>query len=155
MITVATGSILRGDMVATGTMVVDGRIEGRVVCSRLEIGSNGSIQGDVAARELIVAGQIVGQVHAASVTLNDGAFIEGEIHYASLALASGATMTGKAVRAGAGYVPVELSELEGEVSANDAVLDEMEAETRRDIAQRAQDDYPRYQQLRDRLVASR
>lgn len=155
MITVATGTILRGELVATGTMRIDGRVEGRIVCSRLEVGVDGYVHGNVAARELLVAGQIVGHISAAAVTLEDGAFIEGEIYYASLALASGATMTGKAVRAGADYVPPELAELEGEIFANDAVLDTMENEARNEMARQAQAAYPEYEKFRSGLVALR
>lgn len=155
MISIAAGTVMRGDVVITGEVRLDGRFEGRLVCSRLEVGSDGYLNGTVATRELLVSGQIVGDVAARAVTLEDGAFIEGDVHYASIVLDAGATMTGNAVRAPANYVPPELSLLEDVVREAGTQLDRMEDAAREEMAKRAQAAYPEYQRARNALTALR
>ncbi len=146
---------MRGKLVASGAVRLDGRFDGHIICARLEIGSDGYVHGRVSARELVVAGQVVGHVEATSVALEDGAFVEGDIRYASLMLDHGATMTGKAIRLDPSFTPDDLALLEADLSAADAQLDEMEGKARLTMAQRAEADYPAYEQARRKLVPVR
>lgn len=155
MITVTTGTVMRGKLVASGAVRLDGRFEGHIVCARLEIGSDGYVHGRVCARELVVAGQIVGQVEATSVALEDGAFIEGDVRYASLMLDHGATMTGKAIRLDPSYTPDDLALLEADLSAADAQLDAMEDQALRSMAAQAEAEYPAYERVRRKLAPAR
>lgn len=155
MITVATGTVMRGKLVASGTVRLNGRFDGHLVCARLEIGSDGYVHGRVSARELVVAGQVVGNVEATSVTLEDGAFIEGDVRYAKLALDHGATMTGKAIRLEPTFTPDDLALLEADLSAADAQLDHMEDQARRAVAAQAEVDYPEYERVRRKLMPAR
>jgi cytoskeletal protein CcmA (bactofilin family) len=155
MITVSTGTVMRGKLVASGAVRLDGRFEGHIVCARLEIGSDGYVNGRVSARELVVAGQIVGHVEATSVALEDGAFIEGDIRYAKLMLDHGATMTGKAIRLDPSFTPDDLALLEADLSAVDAQLDQMEDQARRTMVERAEAAYPVYEQARRKLAPAR
>lgn len=155
MIVISPGSVMRGDLVTSAGIRLDGRFDGRLVCSRLEISSDGYLNGTVSALELIVAGQIVGQVEARAVHLEDGAFIEGDIRYASIVLEAGATMTGKAIRLDAGFVPAALRELQTELNAADAQLDHMEHQAREEMAKRAAAEYPAYEKAKRTLVALR
>lgn len=155
MITVSAGTAMRGNLVTAGSVVLDGRFDGRLICSRLEVSSDGYVNGYVSAREIIIAGQIVGRVEARSVTLMDGAFVEGDIRYASIVLEAGATMTGKAVRAEADFSPPDLLALEADLNIVSDQLDEMERVARDAMAERAQVDYPQYERARKTLVAVR
>lgn len=155
MITVSVGTFMRGDLVTASTVQLDGRFDGRLVCSRLEISSDGYLNGDISAREVVIAGQVVGSVEARSVTLEDGAFVEGDVRYVSILLESGATMTGRAVRADPGFTPPELLALESELNIVSVELDEMERSAREDMAARAKAEYPAYERIRRTLVAAR
>ena len=98
MLVVDARSVVRGKLKAAGTMRLDCWLEGDVTCSRLEIGRDGYILGTVTARELIVEGQIVGNVEASVVHLMEGAFVEGDIRHSVISIHSGATLLGRAVR---------------------------------------------------------
>lgn len=155
MITISAGTVMRGNLVTSGSVILDGRFDGRIICAKLEISRDGYVNGTVSAREVIVAGQIVGRVEARSVALMDGAFVEGDIRYASISLESGATMTGKAIRAEANYSPPDLLALEADMDVVTAQLDQMEDAARHAMAERATAEYPAYENVRRTLVAVR
>lgn len=155
MITVLAGTVMRGNLVTSGSVRLDGRFDGRIICAKLEITRDGYVNGTIAAREVVVAGQIVGHVEARSVALMDGAFVEGDVRYASISLESGATMTGKAIRAEADYAPADLLALEADMNVVTAQLDQMEDAALNAMAERATADYPMYEKARKSLVAVR
>jgi cytoskeletal protein CcmA (bactofilin family) len=155
MITISVGTVMRGKLIASGTVQLEGRFEGHLVCDRIEVGSDGYVNGRVSARELVVAGQIVGHVEARAVILEDGAFIEGDIRYGSLTLDQGASMTGKAIRLEPSFTPEDLRLLESDLSAVDAQLDKMENDARLAMAQRAEAAYPAYERARHKFASSR
>jgi cytoskeletal protein CcmA (bactofilin family) len=155
MITISVGTVMRGNLVTSGSVRLDGRFDGRLICSRLEVTSDGYANGYVSARDIVIAGQIVGRVEARSVTLSDGAFVEGDVRYASIVLESGATMTGKAVRAEADFTPPDLLALEADLDVATAQLDDMERTARDAMAERATAEYPQYEKVRRTLVAAR
>lgn len=155
MITISVGTVTRGNLVTSGSVRLDGRFDGRLICSRLEVTSDGYVNGYVSAREVVISGQVVGRLEARSVTLTDGAFVEGDVRYASIALDGGATMTGKAVRAEADFTPPDLLALEADLDIVAAQLDEMERTAREGMAERATAEYPQYEKARRTLVAVR
>lgn len=155
MITVSAGTVIRGDLITTAHVELAGQVDGRIVCSRLDILSDGYVNGSIAARALTVAGQVVGQIEARSVTLEDGAFVEGDVHYVSIVLEHGATLTGETLRLEAGFTPPELAALEADLKAADAQLDDLEQQSRQQLAERAAEAYPAYEEARRVLSASR
>jgi cytoskeletal protein CcmA (bactofilin family) len=140
MLVVDTRGVVRGKLKAAGTMCLDCWLEGDVTCSRLEIGRDGYILGTVTARELIVEGQIVGNVEASVVHLMEGAFVEGDIRHSVISIHAGATLLGRAVRT-RGFAPTELVELEVKAAADPRAL---EGECRAN-AKIAGADWQRYQ----------
>jgi cytoskeletal protein CcmA (bactofilin family) len=126
MIVVDRGTLMRGDLVAAGKVMLDGWLEGQIICSRLEIGIDGYILGNVAAKELFVAGQIVGTVVAEAVHLMKGAFVEGDVHHLTLSVDPAATLIGSAVRGRGLQMPPVLLALEAKALANRANMDRAE-----------------------------
>jgi len=120
MIVVDPDTLMRGDLVAAGRVMFDGWIEGQIICSRLEVGSDGYVLGNVAAKELFVAGQIVGTIVAEAVHLLKGAFVEGDVHHLTLSLDPTATLTGRAIRGRDLQMPPALLALEAKARANRA-----------------------------------
>lgn len=155
MITISAETVMRGNLVTAGSVRLEGRFDGRLICSRLDVTRDGYVNGIVSAREIFIAGQIVGRVEARSVTLADGAFVEGDVRYASIVLEAGATMTGKAVRAEADFSPPELLALEADLNIVASQLDEMEQSARTAMSERATAEYPQYEKARRMLVAMR
>lgn len=112
MMIVDSETPLQGRLVAAGRVRLDQWFEGEIICSELEIGPDGYLHGSVAAREITVAGQIVGPVHGETVKLLAGAFVEGDIRHVSLSIEPGATLTGRSSCFKALQFPAELLSLE-------------------------------------------
>jgi cytoskeletal protein CcmA (bactofilin family) len=112
MLKIATSSVMRGHLVAAGRVELDTWFEGDIVCSRLDIGRDGYVFGNITTRELYVQGQIVGTIHAGVVHLMDGAFVEGDLHHHVLSLHANASLMGTALRTTKMPFPQELLALE-------------------------------------------
>ena len=137
MIVVEAGTLMRGDLVAAGKVKLDGWLEGRIICSRLEIGINGFVLGNVATKELFVAGQIVGAVVAEAVHLLKGAFVEGDVHHLTLSVDPAATLIGSAIRGRSLQMPPELLALEARALANRTNMDRAAREASQVFGERA------------------
>jgi cytoskeletal protein CcmA (bactofilin family) len=117
MLKIDTKGVMRGTFVAAGRVELDTWFEGDILCSRLDIGRDGYVLGNITTRELYVEGQIVGTVHAGIVHLMDGAFIEGDVHHHVLSLHANASLMGAALRSTKMPFPQELLALEARAGA--------------------------------------
>jgi len=90
---------IKGELTGSEELVVDGEVEGTIDLgeSRLTIASQGRVQADVRAKEIIVEGQLRGTAHAgdrlhiaksgnvsgdlvaARISIEDGAYFKGSI----------------------------------------------------------------------------
>ena len=140
MLVVETQGVIRGKLMAAGRLRLNCWLEGDIVCSRLEIGRDGYVLGNVTARELYIEGQVVGAIEASVVHLMDGAFVEGDIRHSVISIHPSASLLGSAVRS-RGFAPTELIALEARTSAD---RNEVEQECRAN-ARVAGVDWLRYQ----------
>jgi cytoskeletal protein CcmA (bactofilin family) len=87
---------VRGDIDTDGTIRVDGRIEGRTHrAGTIIVGAGGSVAGDIDAREIIVAGDIQGNVIARGrIEIEAGAVVRGEIRANAMSLHEGGAVDG-------------------------------------------------------------
>src|SRR5204862_2088585 len=78
-------------------LVVRGRIEGKVQLSQtLTVDDGGIVQADVDVRALVVAGVVVGTIHASeSVRLTSKARVVGDINSPKLIVDAGASYRGR------------------------------------------------------------
>jgi cytoskeletal protein CcmA (bactofilin family) len=101
---------VRGDLATTGTIRVDGRLEGSIVRSDIVvIGAKASVIGNIVAREVVVAGSVEGNITAESrVELDSAAIVIGDIIAGSILTHEGAQIRGKVViRTGDGVLSTE------------------------------------------------
>lgn len=118
MLNIDTATIMRGNLVAAGRITLNSWFEGDILCSRLDVGPDGYIKGNVITRELSIDGQIVGDIHAGIVHLNAGAFVEGDVHHHIMSLHPSATLVGQALRSTRLPFPAELLALEAKAGVN-------------------------------------
>jgi cytoskeletal protein CcmA (bactofilin family) len=83
-----------GDIVATGEMQIDGRVDGDVKCGRLTVGETGTIKGMVHAEQALVRGRIEGHIEAGAVTLAHTAKVKGDVVHETLTIEPGADIEG-------------------------------------------------------------
>ena len=112
--TVSKGLFIRGEITGNESLFIDGRTEGTINLpgNRVTVGRNGQVSASISAREIVVLGKVrgnvtatdrvdirvegslTGDVTAARISIEDGAFFKGAIELRkpeSKPVASGAT----------------------------------------------------------------
>ena len=97
--TISKGLFLKGEITGTESLFIDGKIEGSVNLpgNRVTVGRNGQVTSSIAAREIVILGKVrgnisasdrvdiraegalTGDVTAARISIEDGAFFKGGI----------------------------------------------------------------------------
>src|SRR5437867_5725305 len=78
---IGTGSSLRGTLMVSGTLRIDGEFEGDILnCDRLEIGEHGLMRSDIEVKEAMIRGRVIGNVRAlGALEMKNGARVEGDV----------------------------------------------------------------------------
>ncbi|MBB4725326.1 bactofilin family protein [Xanthomonas euvesicatoria] len=106
--------VIRGDLMFSGGLYVEGRILGKVIAedgasATLTVAEQGSIEGEVRAPVVIINGQLTGDVHAAErVELAANARVQGNVHYQVVEMSAGAQLTGRLIHAATAGATAEL-----------------------------------------------
>jgi cytoskeletal protein CcmA (bactofilin family) len=90
--------VIRGEVKGSEDLIVDGRVEGTVNLSesRLTIGPNANVAADLSAKDVLILGQVKGNVVASGrVELRAGCVVEGDIRALRLAVEDNAVFRGK------------------------------------------------------------
>lgn len=94
---------IRGDLIFTGGLHVDGKITGNVIAedgsdSMLILSDHGCIEGEVRVPYVVLNGEIIGDVYAAErVELSSHAQVNGNVYYNLLEMAMGSEVNGSLV----------------------------------------------------------
>ena len=89
---------IRGEVKGSEDLMVDGHVEGTItlVDSRLTIGPNAHVSANISAKDVILLGQLSGNVTATGkVELRDGCDLVGDISAARLSIEESAVFRGK------------------------------------------------------------
>jgi cytoskeletal protein CcmA (bactofilin family) len=89
---------IRGEVTGSEDLIVDGRVEGTVSLSesRLTVGPNANVAADLSAKDILVMGQVQGNLVASGrVELRAGCHVEGDIRALRLAVEDNALFRGK------------------------------------------------------------
>ena len=90
--------VVRGEMTAQEDVLIAGRIEGsiRIEGHRVTVAPGAQVIADIHAREVVVAGKVLGQVSASErVDVRETADMEGDVVTSSLKMADGAAFRGR------------------------------------------------------------
>src|ERR1700722_6699296 len=90
--------VICGEVKGSEDLIVDGRVEGTVNLSesRLTIGPNASVAADLTAKDVLIMGQVQGNVIASGrVELRSGCSMSGDIRALRLAIEDNAVFRGK------------------------------------------------------------
>jgi cytoskeletal protein CcmA (bactofilin family) len=90
----AGGTNVTGNIDCDGDILIDGTLRGAVRTSRLTVGTDGVIEGEISADEVTVRGSVKGPIHARHIHLESGAVVEGDLTTATIAIDTGARLTG-------------------------------------------------------------
>jgi cytoskeletal protein CcmA (bactofilin family) len=90
--------VICGEVKGREDLIVDGRVEGTVSLleSRLTIGPNANVAADLSAKDILIMGQVQGNLVASGrVELRSGCLVEGNISALRLAVEDNAVFRGK------------------------------------------------------------
>lgn len=117
---------IRGDLSAEGAFRIDGTIEGTVASrSEVVIGETGVVRGDVVGTDVVVAGQILGNVRCTGhLEILAKGKVEGDISAQSVRIETGGVFRGTSFMGSASEKVQELdAETEAEVTTSASDLD--------------------------------
>jgi cytoskeletal protein CcmA (bactofilin family) len=97
--TISKGLVIKGEITGTESLFIDGKVEGSISLpgNRVTVGRNGQVSASIAAREIVILGKVrgnvaasdrvdiraegalTGDVAAARISIEDGAFFKGGI----------------------------------------------------------------------------
>lgn len=95
-----------GDIISTGIIHIDGRVEGDISCEELVIGLKGMVIGSVNANNLHLYGQLQGKAVVDKLFVAKTAKLLGDATHNQIAIEPGAYIDGHCIRAGA-PIPAE------------------------------------------------
>lgn len=112
---VGVGSCLRGTLMVSGTLRIDGEFEGDILnCDRLEIGEHGVMRADVEVKDALIKGRAHGNIRAlGTIEMRSGARVEGDVAAVSVAMEPGVHFTGRCTMLDTGFESVELGTAPG------------------------------------------
>jgi cytoskeletal protein CcmA (bactofilin family) len=102
---IGSGLKIRGEITGTSDMYIDGDVQGkvRIGSGRLTVGSNGRVQADIEAREIIVNGSVLGNLKATDrVQLGPSGSVQGSVITPRIGIDDGARLRGNVETARAG-----------------------------------------------------
>ena len=151
MLVIESDMLMQAHVTVVGTVILNGRLEGSIVCSRLEIGEDGYLLGDAVVEDLIVAGQILGSARGKRVHLKQTALVEGELFHEVLSMDAAATLVGVSRRQSGADMPAAFKSLEQRVNRTEEEFRAIELATRVRMADQAERTMPEFEALKTRL----
>ncbi len=114
---IGAGTVIEGDLCFVGGLRIDGRVHGKVLGhpekgGTLVISEQGSVDGEIRARRILINGEVAGPVYAAeAVELLPKARVSGDVRYQSIEIHLGAQVTGRLIHdvPGEGATVVDLN----------------------------------------------
>ena len=92
---IAGGTKLVGDLALSDNLHIDGHLEGAVRSdAEVSIGEQGSVEGEIEARRILVSGQFKGGIEAERLEIAAGGRVDGDVVVGELVIESGAQFNG-------------------------------------------------------------
>lgn len=86
---------IKGVLDTVGDLYIHGNVIGRINTDYLVLGINGYVEGDVVARNVCIAGRLIGRIFAINVMLDSSANVTGRIFHNTITIAKGARIDGR------------------------------------------------------------
>ena len=99
---IAAGTQIRGDVLFSGRLHIDGKVEGSIRDEAgdagLTLSNQAQVQGEIHAPHIVINGAVTGDVTAGErLELASNARVEGNVYYKVLEMSAGAQINGKMV----------------------------------------------------------
>jgi cytoskeletal protein CcmA (bactofilin family) len=97
MSVVGPSLVIKGDLEAGEDLLIEGRVEGTIkhTAEQLLIGQRGSLKADIRARNVVIEGEVEGDVYGSdSVSIRETAKVRGNIFTPKISISEGAHFKG-------------------------------------------------------------
>ena len=97
IVTIGKSIVVKGELSGKEDLTIEGRVEGKVDLGEhvLTIGPNAKLKAQVAAKSIIVIGDVTGNIAASErISIREEGSVEGDIAAPRVAIAEGATFRG-------------------------------------------------------------
>ncbi len=128
---------IHGDVRFSGGLHIDGKVVGKVLAlneksAAVSVSESGVIEGDVRSPNIVLNGQVSGDVHATEhISLGSKARVTGNVYYGVIEMTGGAKINGQMVHEGDGVIAA----LTHHKPMNEPLVEEMGVEERRSRGQ--------------------
>ena len=95
---IAGDMVFDGNIVTEGSLNLDGRVEGNIRAHLLSVNIGACVQGAIIAYDLVVSGEVKGNIRALKVRLTSTAHVNADIIHKIIALETGGVFNGKVLR---------------------------------------------------------
>jgi cytoskeletal protein CcmA (bactofilin family) len=95
--TIGRSLVIKGEVSGAESLYIDGRIEGKISLpeNRVTIGRNGSVQGNMTAREVVVMGKVTGNIDCSDrVDIRSEGVVNGDVSTIRISVEDGAVLKG-------------------------------------------------------------
>lgn len=115
--TLGLGSSLRGTMMVSGTLRIEGEFEGDILnCDRLEIAEHGVMRADIEVKSAVIQGRVFGNIRALGVLeMKAGARVEGDVTAMTVVMEPGVFFSGRCTMLENGPDAIEMNTEPGRV----------------------------------------
>ncbi len=102
--TIGNNSTFTGNITFTGTLKISGTVKGNIESNEdadanLILDQNGIVEGDITAPNVLIRGEVNGNVHSSSqVEIDVSALVTGNVYYDVLEMHGGSTVNGSLIR---------------------------------------------------------
>lgn len=132
MLTIGTDTVVKANIATVGTVVLNGRLEGTVCCTRLEISETGYLLGSATVDHVIISGQLIGEVRALTVEVMRNAIVEADVFHREISVDEDAVMSGSMTRIASLDLPASMRDVQSLIRNEEAEI----ASARSDLAVR-------------------
>jgi cytoskeletal protein CcmA (bactofilin family) len=111
---IGIGTILRGDITSNSDLRIDGTLVGNIISTaKIIIGSNGSVEGDIAGQLADISGNVSGTIKVKDLLqLKANSVVRGNIHAGKLQIDPAAVFNGECHMNVANVVDISPIEME-------------------------------------------
>jgi cytoskeletal protein CcmA (bactofilin family) len=95
--TIGRSLVIKGEISGAEALYIDGRVEGKISLPdhRVTVGRNGSVQANIAAREVVVMGKVNGNIECSDrVDIRSEGSVTGEVSTVRVIIEDGAVLKG-------------------------------------------------------------
>lgn len=93
---ISNGALFTGVIEGDGNIVVEGKVEGNIVCTHMiRVENSGHVKGEIRAQQIMINGAVEGRCYADSLSIQPKGSMRGDIYADEIAIEKGGVFIGQ------------------------------------------------------------